>query len=140
MTCRHKPGDPSCSKHPDHPDNPSNMRRRELEARTPDKEQYEVVQFQRIGAHVVMKVRYPNCARCAYEGNKVMVYLNVTEADILRWRVMDPHFADPKVKRDVREAPAPAARFPANDQGWQDALDYVALKPGSGTQVRGPSR
>ena len=79
-----------------------------------------------MGAHLVMKVKYPNCALCAYEGQKVMVFLNVTEAQVLKWRRIDPHFRATKAL--PQEAPSPAARFPASQEGWRDALDYAAKR------------
>ena len=57
-----------------------------------------------------------------------MVFLNVSEADVLRWRKIDPHFRDPKASRTPKEAPPPAARFPASKEGWADALVYANSK------------
>lgn len=124
MTCRHSKGDPSCTtQYP-----------REYESavsktpKTPDSSDYEIVDSVRVGLHLVLKVLYPNCKKCAYEGNKVMVFLNVSEADVLRWRKIDPHFRDPKASRTPKEAPPPAARFPASKEGWTDALFYANSK------------
>ena len=76
-----------------------------------------------------MKVKYPNCAKCSFEGEKVMVFLNITEAEALRWRKIDPHFTDPaKYSPGSREAPGPAARFPASNDGWVDAMRYAESK------------
>lgn len=36
----------------------------------------------------------PSCARCAYEGNKVLVYLNTSAITALKWNIIDPHFSD----------------------------------------------
>ena len=148
MTCRHAKGDPACSStvggyaHREAERYREEAHRKEVAeaeerarkataeqyARTPDSEKYEVVQAERVDAHLVLKVLYPNCAKCAYEGHKVMVFLNVTEADVLRWRKIDPHFRDPKAARAPREAPSPAARFPASPDGWCDALTYARGK------------
>jgi hypothetical protein len=131
MTCRHRKGDPSCSSHPD------NVRAhyREEQARaaaalpaTPDSEKYSIEDVARFGPHLVLRVRYPNCARCSYEGVKVLVYLNVTEIQVLRWRKIDPHFRDKPVS--ANEAPGPAARFPASKEGWADACAYARSKAG----------
>jgi hypothetical protein len=144
MVCRHAPGDPACSSHP------ANIAAREAEARRYsedrlkkqiadltkelaqgqiDAEKAEVVDMHRVGPHVVLKVQYPTCKKCSYEGLKVMVYLNVTEAQVIRWRVFDPHFQDPATaKQSPREAPSPAARFPASKEGWDDALAYARSK------------
>lgn len=125
MVCKHKPGDPECSSHPDHPDNPSNRYVRQQAASTPDAEKYEILEVRRIGSHLVLKVSYPNCRKCSYEGVKVLVYKNVSETDVLRWKVIDPHFRDPQSSRTPREAPGPSARFPASKEGWNDALAYA---------------
>ncbi len=131
MTCRHERGDRRCSSHPD------NVARRQAEyqaekerqadlaARTPDKARYEIEDSERVGPHLVLKVRYPNCTKCSFEGQKVMVFLDVTEAQVLRWKEIDPHFRDPTKQPARHEAPSPAARFPASPEGWQDALAYA---------------
>lgn len=148
MTCRHKKGDPECSAtvggYADQQAarERADAHRKELEAaqergrqlaaeayaRTPDAEKYEIVEALRVGPHLVLKVQYPNCAACAYEGMKVMVFLDVAEADVLRWRRIDPHFRDPESPRAAREAPPPAARFPATAEGWSDAHAYAQRK------------
>lgn len=130
MTCRHAPGDPNCSSHPDHPDNPANRRVRELESKTPDAERFEILDMMRVGAHVVLKVKYPNCSQCSYEGTKIMVFLDVSENQIVRWRKIDPHFRETRVNIPPRESPGPAARFPASDEGWRDACEYAERKAG----------
>lgn len=136
MTCRHEKGDPNCSSHPSHPDNPANQRYDELLRAqqkaaaamppTPDASAFAIEDARDIGPHLVLKVRYPNCAKCAYEGNKVMVYLNVSPLQALRWKKIDPHFRAPRGSEN--EAPSPAARFPASPTGWSDAIAYAASK------------
>jgi hypothetical protein len=131
MTCRHAVGDPNCSSHPDNVRAAERLlvEERARQGLTPDASSYEVVDFLRVGPHVVMKVLYPNCAKCSYEGHKVLVLLDVTEADVLGWRKIDPHFRDPKsVARNRREAPSPVARFPASAEGWKDAQEYASRK------------
>lgn len=143
MTCRHESGDPECSSHP------NNVRqraydeyaakeaakkareeaaRKEAEALTPDKANYEIVDVFRINNHLVLKVLYPNCKKCSYEGNKILVFLMVSESEVIRWRVIDPHFRDPTAPRKASEAPPPAARFPASAEGWEDACAYARAK------------
>ena len=138
MTCRHQPDDTSCSSHPY---NPYNVAARERESReaervrgrlqqvTPDADNYEILEVETIDQHLVLKVRYPNCTRCAYEGTKVMVFLNTPIKDALKWKRIDPHFQAP-APRGHREAPSPAARFPASDEGWRDAIAYAKTKIG----------
>jgi len=92
---------------------------------TPDSENYEIITFKRVKEHLVLKVRYPNCSNCSYEGDKVMVFLDVEEKDVIMWKKIDPHFMDHTQKTDNKQAPAPAARFPASTQGWSDAVTYA---------------
>lgn len=76
-----------------------------------------------VGSHLVMKVKYPSCKRCDFDSQKVMVFLNVDFVAALKWRRIDPHFSDKP--RAEWMAPSPAARFPATDEGWRDALVYA---------------
>ncbi len=114
MTCRHQHGDPNCSSHPKEP-------------KTPDSYKYTIEDVEQIGEHLVLKVKYPNCNNCSYEGNKVIVFLNCSTKDALKWKKIDPHFRDPKLDlgKTKTEAPSPAARFPANPEGWCDAIAYA---------------
>jgi hypothetical protein len=121
MTCRHAPGDRSCTQQfPTRPEPPQ----------TPDASLYEVLDVDQVNNHLVMRLRYPNCARCDYEGVKVLVFLDTTAMVALKWKRIDPHFRDPKVKRLPTEAPGPAARFPGSDQGWSEALRYAGSTRG----------
>ena len=99
----------------------------ELAGRTPDPDDYEVLRVEVISPHMVLRVRYPSCARCAYEGEKVLVLLHTRPVDAMRWRRIDPHFRDPSATSPT-EAPPPAARFPASDEGWADAVKYARSK------------
>jgi hypothetical protein len=94
---------------------------------TPDASNYEIEYVLEVNGHLVMKVRYPNCAKCSYEGTKVMVFAGVGFKDALMWRTIDPHFRTDAPKNN-REAPSPVARFPGSTKGWQDALDYVRVQ------------
>lgn len=123
MTCRHSPGDPSCSSNrPYEPPAPA-------PPATPDASNYSVEKAERVGTHLVLKVKYPNCRRCSYEGNKIMVFLNIVEFQTLKWKKIDPHFRDTARNSQVMtEAPSPAARFPGSEEGWKDALNYARSK------------
>lgn len=137
MTCKHKSGDPACSSTVGGYAYEEARRSYDKTPTTPDSERYEVVDAAQVGPHLVLKVKYPNCRACSYEGTKVMVYLSVTTLDALKWRKIDPHFAD-KPSRTKHEAPGPAARFPASAEGWADALAYAAHKARSTTTVTQP--
>lgn len=120
MVCRHSPGDPNCSS--------QNPKYGQATQSSVDSSKYEIIDVHRVGKHLVLKVKYPSCTNCAYEGVKVMVFLNVSEKEVIMWKKIDPHFRDPKSK-NRNEAPSPAARFPATSQGWEDAIKYASEAP-----------
>lgn len=88
---------------------------------------YTIEEYERVGPHVVIKVKYLD-SKCDYEGQKILVYLNVPEKSLIMWRKIDPHFKDGKIKLALNEAPSPVARFPANKAGWDDAIEYLKRK------------
>lgn len=94
---------------------------------SPTADQYEIKEVATVGRHLILRVRYASCSACAYEGDKVMVFLNTTAEMALKWKRIDPHFrAEEKIQ--IQSAPSPAARFPASEQGWKDAFAYATLK------------
>lgn len=93
---------------------------------SPDPTRYEIIDAVEAGPHLVVKAKFPSCSACAYEGNKVLVYLNVKALDAIKWKKLDPHFRPDKAA--IYEAPSPAARFPASDEGWRDALAFANSK------------
>jgi len=132
MTCRHSKGDPSCSSNqPRYVTKEKIVYRDKLVPITPDADNYTIEQIHREGPHLVIKAKYPNCAKCSYEGIKIMVFLNVTESDVIQWKKIDPHFREIKKVFYKKDAPGPAARFPASQEGWEDAIAYVKFKVGS---------
>jgi hypothetical protein len=118
VSCKHKPGDRSCSSYGTRQDD------------TPDASNWNIVRVKEVGKNLVLMVKYPNCAACAYEGQKVMVFVGQGAVDALHWKRIDPHFRDKPVKKE--DAPSPSARFPASDAGWADALmwaEHLQVKP-----------
>lgn len=100
----------------------------ELQARTPDPDTFSIEDVEVVGNHLVLKVKYPSCTKCAFDQCKVMVLLDTSIKNALKWKRIDPHFSDKKSL--ANHAPSPAARFPASPEGWQDALDYAKRKGG----------
>lgn len=133
MTCQHRPDDRKCSSYKTRL---AEAERFVAKARgkkrsttlTPNKNAYRIDDVRALGNHLVLRVRYPNCSNCAFEGAKVLVFLDVDVEQALLWRKIDPHFRDPDKKLDAHAAPSPAARFPATDAGWTDALEYASRK------------
>jgi hypothetical protein len=112
MVCKHAPGDPNCG---------STRAPAYYAGVGPNADQYEVLDFYRTGLNIALKVRYTNLP--SYEGTKVLIFSGVTEADLIRWRRVDPSFSDRP--RSSSEAPSPLAIFPATDKGWALAKAVV---------------
>jgi len=115
MTCRHSVNDPNCSSY------------RPPEPKTPDSSNYDVIDVHEDGGFLILKVKYPNCYNCSFEGTKVMVFEKTKTLNALKWKKIDPHFRDPKYKVTEKEAPSPIARFPGNDTGWTFAKEFVRM-------------
>lgn len=130
MTCRHSDpiNNPGCSSYKSPDEQLANLKKKFNITETPDASNFEVARVEKVGNHLVMEVIYPNCNKCSYEGHKIMVFLDVDLKDAITWRTIDPHFRDPNSKRTKKEAPSPAARFPANETGWADAIDYAVSR------------
>lgn len=130
MTCRHGAGDPRCSTTRNYERERETLIRdltqqiKAKEAETPDSTKFQIEDFVEVGRNLVLKVSYPNCKKCSYEGIKVLVYRNMNIRTAIRWRKIDPHFRDDEPS-NPNEAPGPAARFPASVAGWDDALNFA---------------
>lgn len=123
MICHHDARDPECSS------NGGGYKsdyRYEPPVTTPDSSKFEIQDVEEVGKILVMKVRYPNCGNCSYEGNKILVFENVALKQVLKWRKIDPHFRATTTLNN--EAPSPIARFPGSKEGWKDALAYALTK------------
>lgn len=99
---------------------------RELSERSPNPDDFKIVDYEQVDKHLVLKVRYPSCKRCSFDQCKVMVFLSITMKHALRWGRIDPHFEEDS--RPPIEAPSPAARFPASEVGWTDAIAFARSK------------
>ena len=127
MTCRHSKYDPACSSYQAQMGSLERDYQTQIAAKrepaTPDAKNYFVEDAMEVGRFLVLKVKYPNCKDCSYEGTKVMVFEGASLLDAIRWKEIDPHFRDKAGAQFA--APGPVARFPASPQGWQDAITYA---------------
>lgn len=126
MVCRHAPGDLNCTTRYPQYNYHEPVKEVKIEVNAPDPFDWEILESQEVGKHLVLKVKYPNCKKCAFEGTKILVYLNTAPITALKWKKIDPHFRNGPFK--TNEAPSPAARFPATNEGWQDAIEYCKGK------------
>lgn len=103
----------------------------EMQSRA-DCTKFEILDALGLDGNLVLKIQYPEgCGACSYENVKVLVFLNVTAIQAMKWRRIDPHFREQGKTQHPSESPGPDARFPASPSGWQDALFYAtnARKP-----------
>lgn len=115
MTCRHPAG------YHDHDIpyiQPSNI---------PDPNKFEVLEVVPVGKWLVMKVQYLSCVDCSFESKKVLV-IEGTLQDAIFWKKIDPHFRPRSRVEGGKEAPGPRARFPGDDEGWHDAIQWARGK------------
>jgi hypothetical protein len=130
MTCRHAPGDPAhgqAAREAAAYDMVQMHKKLEDLERRSNNTKFEIVDLYECPAGLILKVRYPDCSACFYEGTKILVYVGKSVRDAIKWRKIDPHFADPAKVRPANEAPPPSARFPASSDGWNGAVEYLHL-------------
>jgi len=85
----------------------------------PDPSNWKIVKAKEIGNYLILKMNYPDCTN--YEGNKILVFENVTMIDLVNQKAIDPHFfpANKSVK-------SPVARFEPTDRGWLMAENFCS--------------
>lgn len=53
---------------------------------------YKIKSFKKIGNYLIVEVNYPNCT--TFEGNKILIYENISLDDLIRQMRIDPHISD----------------------------------------------
>lgn len=84
----------------------------------PDPDNYKVTKAHEEGGYLIVMINYPDCVN--FEGNKILVFFEVTLIDLVNQKLIDPHFfpSDEKYK-------SPVARFVPTDEGWEMAKTFV---------------
>ncbi len=82
----------------------------------PNPSNYHIKTMMSIGKYMVILINYPDCTN--YEGNKILVYKNVTLEDLNKQGSIDPHFSNNKSKH------SPVARFEPTEYGWNLAVSF----------------
>jgi len=82
----------------------------------PNPARFTILRTEQVGTAVVAEVRYPDCTN--YEGRKVMVFANTTEAALTRRTTLDPHFA---------KHAGPVARLRPTKHGWRLAVEIARM-------------
>lgn len=82
----------------------------------PNPENFDITRIELIGDYMVVKVNYPDCTN--YEGNKIMVYKDITVKELSSAKILDPHFFEGNGVK------SPIARFEPTEEGWQMATFF----------------
>jgi hypothetical protein len=61
-------------------------------------------------------INYPDCTN--YEGNKILVFHNISVEEIANANTIDPHFCD-------KDHVSPIARFRPSKDGWSMAEAFI---------------
>lgn len=80
----------------------------------PNPKRFSFINFKEVGKYLVVKINYPDCEN--YEGNKILVYRDVSFADLRKKTYIDPHFCQHK------KCKSPIARFEPTAEGWSNAI------------------
>lgn len=80
----------------------------------PNPANYEIIDHTQVGDFLILKIRYPDCTN--YEGVKILVYHKVSPIDLLKQKLIDPHF----FKHEKFKSPI--ARFVPTIEGWNMAV------------------
>jgi hypothetical protein len=95
-------------------------RKKKLRRGNPNPANFEIVKFGQINDNLVVQIRYPNCKN--YEGNKILVYNNLTMPELLKQKTIDPHFSNNK------KFHSPFARFEPTKAGWKQACKLAVFR------------
>lgn len=85
----------------------------------PDPSKYIIQYHERHGDFLLLHIYYEGCTN--FEGNKVLLFKDVSLPDILRQELIDPHFCDNK------NFISPIARFEPTPQGIKLAKKCMGL-------------
>jgi hypothetical protein len=82
----------------------------------PNPKNFRIMQSEKIGRFVILLVHYPDCHN--FEGDKILVFEDVSLATLQGLTSLDPHFCDSKAHS------SPVARFVPTLNGWVYATKF----------------
>ena len=82
----------------------------------PDPKNFKILRSVKAGRYVTVMVNYPDCTN--YEGNKVLVFSDLTQDQIGLLKSIDPHFCE-------GDHPSPIARFEPTADGWDMSITFI---------------
>ncbi len=84
-------------------------------APNPDPNKWKVLEAHEENNWLVIRLKYEGCTN--YEGEKILVYKNMTLIKLINNKLIDPHFFPNGV--------SPIARFVPTHEGWNLALKLI---------------
>jgi hypothetical protein len=80
------------------------------DSRNPNPYVFKIVNHFEHNGFLLVLINYPNCTN--YEGNKVLLFKNMTYRRLMKQKVIDPHFSA------TDKFNSPIARFEPTALGW----------------------
>lgn len=75
----------------------------------PNPERFRIIRGDQVFGHLVVEIEYAGCTN--FEGRKVLVFADITERELRREKIVDPHFSETGL--------SPVARFEPTERGWR---------------------
>ncbi len=82
----------------------------------PNPANFQIIKDKKVGRFAVVWVNYPDSKN--YEGNKILVFENISLKKIREMKSIDPHFCDEGAHT------SPVARFIPTSKGWDYAASF----------------
>jgi hypothetical protein len=82
----------------------------------PNPNKFEILKHQTVGRFTIVRIHYPDCHN--FEGQKILVFEDISISTIKKLKSIDPHFCNNKAH------PSPIARFVPTDHGWRYAISF----------------
>lgn len=83
----------------------------------PDPHNYKLIRVEEKDGFLLVQLNYPDCTN--YEGNKILLFKDVTLIQLVNQKYIDPHFFQAK------DIASPIARFVPTEEGWIMALSLI---------------
>ena len=89
----------------------------------PNPNNYDIIGHLESNGWLLIKIKYPDCTN--YEGIKILLFKDVTVMDLLKQRLIDPHFSQNEKYK------SPFARFEPTEKGWFAATSLMKISTNS---------
>jgi len=83
----------------------------------PNPSNYKIFRKKTTGNYMLIAINYPDCKN--YEGNKILLFENISLTQLRKQKLIDPHFSD------NNKFHSPIARFEPTKKGWDMGLEFI---------------